>query len=229
MKTTDGGITWTIQYPTPWTGHFYCVCFPDHNTGYAVGSEGAIFKTIDGGTTWNSQSSSTSLNLYSVYFADLDTGYIVGDSGIILKTVNGGVIWDIQPSPTDQKLNAVKFPDANTGYIVGNNGTILKTTNGGGTVGMSEKPVVSRQSSVVSYPNPTRGIVDFRFSIFDAGRVTLKIFDVQGREMAVVLDEDKTDGEHTIRWNADGMPAGVYYYSLRSGKQANTGKIIVMK
>jgi hypothetical protein len=93
-------------------------------------------------------------------------------------------------------------------------------------VGVPE--VSCQRSKVSSYPNPTGGIVDFRFSIFDAGRVTLKVFDVQGREMAVVLDEDKMAGELTIRWNADRMPAGVYYYSLRTGKQTETGKIIIL-
>jgi hypothetical protein len=47
--------------------------------------------------------------------------------------------------------------------------------------------------------------------------------------MAVVVDEDKPAGEHTIRWKAEGMPAGIYYYSLRSGKQVGTGKIIIIE
>jgi N-acetylneuraminic acid mutarotase len=79
------------------------------------------------------------------------------------------------------------------------------------TAGLAEPAVLSSQSSAVSYPNPTSGIVDFRWSIFDVGKVTLKLYDIQGREVAVVLDEEMAAGEHTVRFNAKSLPAGIYF------------------
>jgi hypothetical protein len=167
--------------------------------------------------------------LHSVFFIDANIGYAAGEFGTILNTTDGGITWNFQISGTGLRLNSVFYTNENTGYIVGAGGTILKTTNGGGTVGISEKPVSSSQFAVRSYPNPTRGIVDFRFSIFDFRWVSLIVYNAQGQEVAVVVDEDKPAGEHTIRWNADGMPAGIYYYTLRNGKQVQTGKIVLVR
>jgi hypothetical protein len=93
---------------------------------------------------------------------------------------------------------------------------------------MAEPGVVSSQSSVVSFPNPTQGIVDFRFSIFDFARVALKLYDIQGREVAVVLDEEMAGGEHQVRFNAESLPAGIYFYRLIVGGQrsAVSGKMV---
>jgi hypothetical protein len=72
----------------------------------------------------------------------------------------------------------------------------------------------SPQSSVVSYPNPTDGISDFRFLISEYQHVTLKIYDVNGREVAVVLEENMPAGEHSVSFDASGLPSGIYLYRL---------------
>jgi photosystem II stability/assembly factor-like uncharacterized protein len=74
------------------------VYFIDSSTGYAVGWNGTILKTINAGTNWTKLSSGTSNNLMSVCFTDANTGYAVGASGTILKTVNGGTNWTLQTS-----------------------------------------------------------------------------------------------------------------------------------
>jgi hypothetical protein len=74
----------------------------------------------------------------------------------------------------------------------------------------------SPQSSVVSYPNPTNGIFNVQFTVYYLQRITLRIYDVNGREVAVLLDEDKPAGEHTVRYDASGLPAGIYLYRLTS-------------
>jgi len=70
---------------------FYSVSFTDSNTGWAVGDNGVIVKSTDGGEHWILQSSGVVSPLRSVYFIDSNTGWAVGDGGIILHTTNGGV------------------------------------------------------------------------------------------------------------------------------------------
>jgi subtilisin family serine protease len=82
-----------------------------------------------------------------------------------------------------------------------------------------EEPAFLVQSSefkVQSYPNPTRGIFDLRFTIYDLQSVTLKIYDIHGRQVANVLDEMLPAGEHVVRWDMSGLPAGVYVVELRA-------------
>ncbi|MBE0637853.1 MAG: T9SS type A sorting domain-containing protein [Bacteroidales bacterium] len=107
------------------------VYFTDEDTGYAVGWNGAILKTTDGGYNWENQVSGTTNSLASVYFTNTNTGFVVGDSGTILKTTNGGIVWEALESGTSEPLSSVHFPDTETGYVVGNGAIILKTTDGG--------------------------------------------------------------------------------------------------
>jgi len=94
-------------------------------------------------------------------------------------------------------------------------------------VGIYESPVVSRQLSVVCYPNPTSGMVDFRFSMVDFRWISLKIYDLQGREVALMIDGMWSGGQ-VVRWDASGLPAGVYFYRLTVGGQrsAVSGKLV---
>jgi predicted outer membrane repeat protein len=83
-------------------------------------------------------------------------------------------------------------------------------------------------TTVRSYPNPTSGIVDFRFSMTDFRWVSLKIYNAQGQEVAVLLD-GPWPGDQVIRWDAGGRPAGVYFYRLTTNDQrltTSSGKLI---
>lgn len=129
---------WQLQNPVPTSAGLNSVYFPNSITGYAVGSDGNIIKSMDGGNSWTVLSSGTTKNLYSVYFPDNITGYAVGDSGTILKTINGGTAWSTLPRITTCLLSSVFFTNSDTGFAVGgdvNNvsGYILKTMNGGTT------------------------------------------------------------------------------------------------
>jgi len=107
------------------------VHFTNINTGYTVGSNGTILKTINAGETWFPLSSGTNNSLSSVYFINENTGWIVGHYGTILKTTNAGATWNSQTSGTGNWLGDVYFTDENHGFIVGLNGIILRTNNGG--------------------------------------------------------------------------------------------------
>lgn len=113
QKTTDGGLTWTLQNAPPMLFSIYCT---DTVSCYAVGINGLIIKTIDGGLNWQQQNSGTTQGLRKIYCTDANTCYAVGDSGTVLKTVNGGLTnifspiqeqFDIvvSPNPADNKLN----------------------------------------------------------------------------------------------------------------------------
>ena len=98
--------------------------------GWAVGTNGLVMKSIDGGTTWAS-SNPTVQTLNGVYFVNDNFGFAVGANGAVAKTTNGGGDWSTT-NPTPRTLNDVFFVDENYGWAVGNSGVVLRTTNGGG-------------------------------------------------------------------------------------------------
>lgn len=89
--------------------------------------------------------------------------------------------------------------------------------------------VGGQRSSVSSYPNPFNASTTFEYVLDETGMVTLEIFNQVGQLEAVLVHEQQTSGKYQVQWNADGMPAGIYYYSLRKGKQVQTGKLVILK
>jgi hypothetical protein len=85
------------------------------------------------------------------------------------------------------------------------------------------------QLDISVYPNPAEGIVDFRFSISDFryGRVMLEIYDVNGREKAVVFDGDKPAGEYTAQYDTSVMEPGMYFYRLTADGNITSGKLVI--
>jgi len=141
LKTINGGASW-INQSTGISNILTSVYFSNSDTGYAVGDFGAIMKTTDGGSNWESTPISIGWgDLSSVYFINSDTGYIVGfgETGpttgfpLIYKTNDGGLTNISQASMSPYVLYSVYFLDANIGYIVGAGGKIQMTTNCGST------------------------------------------------------------------------------------------------
>lgn len=109
------------------------IAFADSNKGIAVGQNGTILNTSDGGNTWTLRSGGTSAHLHGLAVVNALVASAVGDAGTILRTTDGGNTWFTQPSGINTALFEVSFTDENTGTTVGENGTILRTTNGGVT------------------------------------------------------------------------------------------------
>lgn len=105
--------------------------FIDGNTGWVVGTKGAVVHTTDGGKSWSKQESGTGKNLFSVSFVDTQNGWAVGEFGTIIHTVDGGESWEFQSKDIDKMLNSVCFIDARNGWVVGEFGTMLHTKDGG--------------------------------------------------------------------------------------------------
>src|SRR5882757_2027865 len=89
-----GGLGWVWQNPLPQGNPLYSIHFaPDKETGLAVGSDGTILRTTDGGFIWQKRWSGTDVSLSGVYLRDKENAVVVGARGTILATSNGGKDW----------------------------------------------------------------------------------------------------------------------------------------
>jgi uncharacterized protein (TIGR02145 family) len=79
-----------------------------------------------------------------------------------------------------------------------------------------------------NYPNPFNSSTNISFSLPVGVFVSLKVFDLLGREVAVVLSEDLTAGSYTRKWNADGLSGGVYFYRLTTPNGSITKAMMVL-
>jgi photosystem II stability/assembly factor-like uncharacterized protein len=105
----------------------FAVQFVDHNEGWAVGDEGAVWHTIDGGRNWDRQSTGVRAALKSLHFLNPYTGWVAGreelpgggSAGVLLYTQDGGVAWQRVLPGALPGLNVVRFADERVGYLAG--------------------------------------------------------------------------------------------------------------
>jgi photosystem II stability/assembly factor-like uncharacterized protein len=153
IKTTNGGARWNLLYggkPGSGVGEgeimlddqgyfvegpaiLQGVHFVDENSGWAVGQDGFILHTTDGGKKWKQQTADIQAVLYSVFFIDANTGCAVGEDGSIVRTTDGGENWKSHADETVlEKFFRVSFaPASQEGWAVGTGGVILYTTDAG--------------------------------------------------------------------------------------------------
>jgi len=80
-----------------------------------------------------------------------------------------------------------------------------------------------------NYPNPFNPSTTISFNLPLRSHVTLKIFDLIGREVATIVSEELQAGNHSQQWNAANMPSGIYFYRLQAGLFTETKKLILLK
>jgi hypothetical protein len=80
-----------------------------------------------------------------------------------------------------------------------------------------------------NYPNPFNPSTTIRFTLPEKEFVTLKIYDVMGDEVAVLLNEEKETGSHSIEFDASRLASGTYFYKLQAGNNIETRKMILLK
>lgn len=118
-----------VKYSVGISNNLKSVYFVSSSVGFAVGLNGVILKTIDGGLNWSKQNSGTSINLIKTYFKSSEIGYAAGGvftydnvngtqyKNIILKTTNGGANWNKINSDFYYLLTAIDFINVDTCYM----------------------------------------------------------------------------------------------------------------
>jgi hypothetical protein len=97
------------------------------------------------------------------------------------------------------------------------------------SVGNEKQPVVDRFALHQNYPNPFNPSTTFSFSLPSKSFVTVKVFDLIGREVATIVNEELQAGNYSRQWVAEGLSNGVYFYRLQAGKFVETKKLILLK
>lgn len=238
LQSTNAGNSWN-EIPSGTIATLYCLSYGSALLGIVVGERGTILRTADGGSTWNARSSGTLNTLRGVWMADANTGVAVGDSMTVLRTTDGGLTWKPESGGSFSALNAVTVNGATRGYIVGEGGTILGPTPGL-PVSVQDPPpprVPVAFSLDQNYPNPFNPTTAISCRLAAVSYVTLRVYDVLGRDVATLVNEVRSPGQYTVRWNASGYSSGVYFYRLSVGPPADgmdnvfvqTKKLIILK
>jgi len=93
----------------------------------------------------------------------------------------------------------------------------------------NQKTIPVAFSLFQNYPNPFNPTTRISFSLPSRTFVSLKVYDVLGREVATVVSEELPAGSYTRQWDAKGSASGVYFYRLQAGSFVETKKMLLLK
>lgn len=232
MKTTDGGANWTVLTNTPMgTFGLYGIKFFNADTGYVCGSSGyKLSRTTNGGTSFDSIPHPFNVALYSMKFFNINTGWIFASSGYSAKTTNGGTSWYFQ-NTAGQYGYANYFTSPDSGFVTGDNAYILKT--GKQTITGAEwsgTKIPTNYYLKQNYPNPFNPTTTIEFLIPKSGLVSLKIYDITGRELSNPINVSINPGTVKYTFNGANFASGIYFYKLSvDGNTIDTKKMVLVK
>ncbi|MGZ3904026.1 MAG: PKD domain-containing protein, partial [Bacteroidia bacterium] len=208
----------------PLTMHVKGVKFVNNFFGYAVGTNGIVLQTNNGGNTWTPSLTGVDIDFNSVEVEGTSNAWACGTHGIIYKTTNGGSTWTRYSVGYTATQNSVRVSNGK-GHVVGSagNGRNYGTTGTTGIFGMkNETPFFT------VHPNPANN--RFVISGFLNAKETLlvQIKDVAGNHIETVNDSPFS-GKYVKEINTTLYPAGVYFIHINKGTQSWVQKLIIAK
>ena len=239
IRSTDGGSNWTNVSISDTTITFYDISKRGiyYNTGNSfciVGTGGRIYKSTDNGATWQQKPSGTTNTLRSIYFHTVDSAVVAGDNGTIRFTADGGETWFSDAffnSPLARQYNSVSLVNRGHKTYSAISDTIWFVSNDPITIGLNpvSSVVPTGYSLSQNYPNPFNPSTNIKFSVPKSSAVKLIVYDINGREVEILVNESLSTGTYRADWNASKYSSGVYFYKLTAGDFTETKSMVLIK
>ena len=80
-----------------------------------------------------------------------------------------------------------------------------------------------------NYPNPFNPVTKINYAIPKDGLVKIRIYDILGREIIKLVNEEKPAGTYELTWNAENLPSGIFFYQLRTNSFIENKKMILLR
>ncbi len=235
-KTTNGGNTWFYQaFLTTSNFGYNQMHFINVNTGWLVSEQqNEVFRTTNSGAKWDTIAVLTGGSLlysYCIHFSSVMTGWIGGTFNRMFHSTNGGINWYQQTLAGNGYVGDINFFNDTIGWATGGGGRILFTTNGGGFVGIITLGGKLPEKFYLhpNYPNPFNPVTKIKFELPESEFVSLKVFDIVGREIATLIDESLKAGVFEVEFNGSNLSSGIYICRILAEDYLQYRKMILLK
>jgi len=228
---TDNGDNWVpAESGLTWPS-FQCLAVGPRDRVYAGGDGGGLFYSDDFGRSWQYVSLGSFPGPYyavgSIVINRLGYIYISATNGPF-RSRDGGTTWQQMNSGLGQYVGRLALDSAGFLYTQTPEG-FFRTTDLTTDIPASPTQEPRHFELYQNYPNPFNASTSISFSISKPSRVALRVFDLLGVEVAVLLSNDLATGNYTLQWNSPQFPSGSYYYRLESADLMQTRKLILLK
>jgi photosystem II stability/assembly factor-like uncharacterized protein len=229
FNSSDDGQSWIKMYEgIPLSAVTGLAVSPRGNIFAAVDYEG-VLRSTDGGDTWELKSDGVSKYLSTLNIDENGNIYVTKmNKGGIWQSTDEGENWnDFTSNLPLTQVNRIIFRD-NELYLATDE-SVWKS-NPDSLTSVAEDVIKPKEYFLSqNYPNPFNPSTTIKYSLPQAGRVTLSIYDLLGREVIKLIDEEKPAGEYEINWNASSHPSGVYFMRMQAGEFGEVRKVVLVK
>jgi photosystem II stability/assembly factor-like uncharacterized protein len=235
LVTTNNGSSWATLTGFPYVSDFV-VDNANDNICYATlgGTSGQhVLKTTDGGATWNNITGNLpNIAANSIVLRTASPRMIIAGTDIgAFQSNDEGVSW----TAFNTGLPAVEIYDMKYKQAAG---IILAATHGrgcwtfdlGAVLGVDPYSVIPKEYRLnQNYPNPFNPETKIKFGLPKSGAVRLNIYDITGKTIETLVNQNFNPGTYEVTWNASGYSSGVYFYKIETEGFSETKKLILTK
>jgi hypothetical protein len=246
LDTTGRSPDWTFNYSSASTGKFYSARIatmdkrveevsgdqanwfkdwkPITSPSTVAAPESIIVRTENGGgRTWRSFVNTGGY----IFQISMTLGYLRHSQFWEMSFDTSKIYWGVeymlgtQPTPDSFAVVGTKkfIADIVTGNLVSVTGVDDRGSEG----------VATGYALAQNYPNPFNPTTTIGFSIKNSEFSTLKVYDLLGREVAVLVNERMAAGVHQVTFDAAGLAGGMYFYRLQAGDFLQTNRLLLIK
>jgi photosystem II stability/assembly factor-like uncharacterized protein len=236
IHSLDGGISWNTQSSNT-TENLFGVSFVNNVQGWIAGENGTILVTNNGGIPVELVSFSAEVTDNSIQLSWITATEINNQGFDIERKLNNE--WEkigyVEGNGTTTEMHFYSFFDDISSLQISDKIFYrLKQIDFDGSFEYSDiVEVVVNQPNEFSleqnYPNPFNPTTKIKFQIPETGYVRLKVFDILGNEVAVLINEELHSGNFKVEFNAANLSSGIYYYRLSAGEFIDVKKMILLK
>lgn len=245
FKTSDMGQTWqVVNTDLNNTGSSFhgvsSIIFIDTLVGFAssTGSPGnkknTFVKTLDSGKTWSLAPSFPEENSTRLIFVPKTNGanLFIPAIGGYYHSKNLGETWQHKKVSSTQKISILSFASPEKGWSAGiGMSAIFKISIAKDLTNILDKSLHDLKAPQLNqnYPNPFNLSTNIDFYCPLPGRVSLKIYNQKGQEVAILISGFLSAGKHQVTWKPGELAKGIYFYQFKAGKYAASRKMLMIR
>ncbi len=222
-------LQWTAQATTGQLNS-YAVWFNGSVNGLTGGT--ALLMTSNSGTNWGAVPTALpgTANISGITGITPNIYWVIRQGTAIYFTSNSGTTWATQyTAPVGSYRHITKSRINNYIFAVRSNGGISKALVLLTNVQNISSEIPANYELAQNYPNPFNPSTTINFNVPRSSDVSIKVFDILGKEIALLVNGRLNPGKYSVIWNAENAPSGTYFYVINADGFRDVKKMILIK
>jgi hypothetical protein len=230
--TVGGGVFKSINGGTNWTqiavgNNMIWALGGTASAVFASSFGDGLYRSLDNGATW----AKLTLNVpyvYAIVNYSSTTVYVASYASGVFKSTDNGNTWT-SLGMGGLGVSSVVVNEDNENVMIGTKEGKIYFSNNSGLTDVDDNAMPSTVELNQNYPNPFNPSTTIQFALPEAGRFTLKIYNIVGQEVATLVEGELNSGIHKVNFDASRLASGVYIYKLVGNNVNISKKMILMK